>query len=325
MPAEGFPVTPVLNGEKITVSIKQLSPDIFKSAFFDEGVSHNTIQIVHQSVDIDELPFALSNVDVFIFHISHCGSSLLSQLLKIKNNFRVIGEPEVINTILLQQALTNKSNDTTLAIERLHKVVHLLLNAQITQPEQSCIKLSSWNIFYAPVFRTAFPKSQFVYIHRHPLEVLSSLLRHPNGFAGWHLHSAPVLAAHFLACSRDEVKQMSECDYLGRMLCKHMQHALHDLPAETIYLHYPDWVNSFPLNIASLTTFSEEQQEQISKQLKRNAKIPDQVFKYTPPNEVAHLLQSHILNELLQLHEMLLQKSSITLERNNIPATGKTL
>ena len=111
MLAEGFPVTPVIDGDKITVSIKQLSADVFKYAFFDEGVPRNTMQLLHEYVDIDylELPAKKSNVDVLIFHISHCGSSLLSQLFKIKDNFRVIGEPEVINTILLQQALTKST------------------------------------------------------------------------------------------------------------------------------------------------------------------------------------------------------------------------
>lgn len=306
---EGFPVSPVLNGDKITVSIKQLSADVFKYAFFDEGVSGNTIQLLQEYVDIDdiELPAVNNKPDVLIFHISHCGSSLLGQLLKIKSNFRVIGEPEVINTILLQQVLTENTPDA-LCIQRLYKATHLMLNAQRSQPGLNAVKLSSWNIFYAPLLKTAFPESQFIYVHRHPLEVLSSLLRHPNGFAGWHLHTAPVLAAHFLSCSRDEVKQMSEPDYLARMLCKHMQHALHDLPAETIYLCYPDWVNDFPLHLSSVTTFSEEENEQIKQLLKKNAKVPDQLFEYAPPDEVAHLLQPEILNELLYLHKKLMQK-----------------
>ncbi len=312
MLAEGFPVTPVINGDKITISIKQLSDDVFKYAFFDEGVSRNTIQLLHECVDIDdlELPAIKSNVDVLIFHISHCGSSLLSQLFKIKDNFRVIGEPEVINTILLQQALTKSTNDL-LCEERLNKVTHLLLNAQRPQPGINAIKLSSWNIFYAPLFRTAFPHSQFIYVHRHPLEVLSSLLRNPNGFASWHLHTEPVLAAHFLSCNRNEVKQMSEPDYLARMLCKHMQHALHHFPAETLFLYYPEWVNSFPSNISSTTTFSEEEEKQIKLYLNKNAKVPHQLFKYTQPNEVAHLLHSEIMNELLQLHEQIIQKKAL--------------
>ncbi|MBP6303962.1 MAG: sulfotransferase [Bacteroidia bacterium] len=312
MLAEGFPVTPVIDGDKITVSIKQLSADVFKYAFFDEGVPRNTMQLLHEYVDIDylELPAKKSNVDVLIFHISHCGSSLLSQLFKIKDNFRVIGEPEVINTILLQQALTKSTNEL-LCEERLHKVTHLLLNAQRSQPGLNAIKLSSWNIFYASLFRTAFPHSQYIYVHRHPLEVLSSLLRNLNGFASWHLHTEPVLAAHFLSCSRNEVKQMSEPDYLARMLCKHMQHALHHLPDETLFLYYPDWVNSFPSNISSITTFSKEEEKQIKQYMNKNAKVPHQQFKFTQPVEVAHLLQSEVLNELIQLHEKIMHEKAL--------------
>lgn len=309
MPAEGFPVIPVINGDKIFISIKQLSDDVFKHAFFDEGVSGNTIQLMQECVDIDniELPSLYDKPDVLIFHISHCGSSLLGQLLKIKNNFRVIGEPEVINTILLQQVLTENTPDA-LCIQRLYKATYLLLNAQRSEPGLNAIKLSSWNIFYTPLLKTAFPESQFIYVHRHPLEVISSLFRHPNGFAGWHLHTAPVLAAHFLSCSRDEVKQMSEYDYYARMLCKHMQHALHELPAQTMYLYYPDWVSYFPSNLSPVTTFTDVEKEQIKQQLKRNAKLPDQAFKYTQPLEVTQHLQAEVLQELLYLHKNLMQK-----------------
>jgi hypothetical protein len=153
MPAKGFPVTPVLNGDKIFISIKQLSDDVFKHAFFDEGVSGNTLQLLHESVDIDniELPSLYDKPDVLIFHISHCGSSLLGQLLKTKNNFRVIGEPEVINTILLQQVLTENTPDA-LCIQRLYKATYLLLNAQRSKPGLNAIKLSSWNIFLYSLF-----------------------------------------------------------------------------------------------------------------------------------------------------------------------------
>ena len=50
------------------------------------------------------------------------------------------------------------------------------------------------------------------------------------------------------------------------------------------------------------------EKEQIKQQLKRNAKLPDQAFKYTQPLEVTQHLQAEVLQELLYLHKNLMQK-----------------
>ena len=114
-----------------------------------------------------------------IFHMSRCGSTLLTQLLAAAAATRVISEAQPLNAVLVEAA--HSQLDET-RIRWLRGLVHFL-----GQPSRYYVKCASWQVLQLPLIRRAFPGLRWVFLYRDPVEVLVSHERHP----GWLPSAAP--------------------------------------------------------------------------------------------------------------------------------------
>ena len=111
----------------------------------------------------------------FLFHISHCGSTLTSRLFHTMPNTISLSEPMVLNKVLILREQLGDSGVTAL----LRKLIPILGYACMQEPreQQYVIKFSSWCVLAIDLIKAAFPEVPCVFIYRDPREVMPSLHR----------------------------------------------------------------------------------------------------------------------------------------------------
>ena len=107
----------------------------------------------------------------FIFHISRCGSTLLTQLLSSLPQCIVMSEPPVIDSFLRRY---HAGMDQGEAEKSLRQIVSALGQKRFAAERHLFIKLDSWHIGSLPLFRKAFPDTPFLFMYREPEQVLAS-------------------------------------------------------------------------------------------------------------------------------------------------------
>jgi hypothetical protein len=156
----------------------------------------------------------------FIFHMSRCGSTLVSQMLAALPSNLVISEPRPIDAVL-----RSHFRDPRITEEQRVQWLQWLVSAlgQRRRPEQQYffIKFDCWHTLFLPLIRRAFPEVPWVFIYRQPLEVMMSQQTQRGaqmipgvlepGLFGWNL---------------SEVSQMGLDEYGARTLAKICQAVL---------------------------------------------------------------------------------------------------
>lgn len=108
-----------------------------------------------------------------IFHTSRCGSTLACQMLKQHPEAAVLGEPVLLNRIVRSPALSRLEK-----VRALRQSIGLLARWARQSDRRLIIKLSSWNLLAVNLYREAVT-CPTLYVYRHYLPVLESLLRKP--------------------------------------------------------------------------------------------------------------------------------------------------
>lgn len=151
--------------------------------FFDETIFDNRIaaknkgrgRMVSQS-DIQSLCAWASEVEgssvtAFIFHVSRCGSTLLSQCLVADKKYVTIPEAPLLDEILqMDEALLPEG----ISRERFFKAVLTFLGQQRLGQEQLFIKLDSWHIHQYGLLREWFSNVPFYFLSREPKGIIRS-------------------------------------------------------------------------------------------------------------------------------------------------------
>ncbi|MEZ5059025.1 MAG: hypothetical protein R2879_18480 [Saprospiraceae bacterium] len=179
-----FPLSTTLAQNPHT-SFLDLPASSFDFPFFDEGVrqylngGHDvTFRVLNSNLEYD----SLLPVKGFIFHCSHCGSTLLARMLNQKKNLRVVSEPEAINGLLLSKILFDLPENEILP--HLEFIINSFCQ-KLDFEDGVVFKLTSWNVFFIRFFQKLYPSVPFLFLKREPQQVLSSLLKSEHGFQTW--------------------------------------------------------------------------------------------------------------------------------------------
>ncbi|PHV27642.1 sulfotransferase family protein [Janthinobacterium sp. BJB426] len=135
--------------------------------------------------------------DAFIFHVSRCGSTLLSQLLASLPQCIVMSEPPVIDSLLRLHHDGMAGSDS---IALLRQAILALGRRRSGDETHFLIKFDCWHIHSLDLLRQAFPGTPCLFVYREPLAVLASHQRQrgPQMVPGM-LHPAQLpLPAHLL-------------------------------------------------------------------------------------------------------------------------------
>lgn len=153
----------------------------------------------------------------FIFHMSRCGSTLISQAFAALPDSVVISEAPLLDSLL--------RGGPELPGEQRATWVEWLIGA-LGQPRTGCekryfIKFDCWHIPYLPLLRRALPDVPWIFLYRDPIEVLASHQAMP---ALWCVPG--VLDPRFIGADPPAVMRMGRLEYCARVLEKLCECAL---------------------------------------------------------------------------------------------------
>jgi hypothetical protein len=147
----------------------------------------------------------------FVFHVSRCGSTLVSQMLAALPENRVLSEPTAINAVI-RAALTDAGIPRATLVEWLRTLVGLL-GSPLEGESRYFIKLDCWHVLALPLIAEAFPGTPWIFLYRDPAEVLVSQAGKPGA---WTLASA--LAPEIFGVKGTDVQSMPRREYMARAL-----------------------------------------------------------------------------------------------------------
>ncbi|HEU4322775.1 MAG TPA: sulfotransferase [Roseiflexaceae bacterium] len=109
----------------------------------------------------------------FIFHLSRCGSTLISQMLAALPQHLVLSEPPPLN-VMLGARRRDPQIDEEQQIAWLRALVAALCQPRGGQERLAFIKFDSWNVLDLSLIRRVFPQVPWIFLYRDPVEVLVS-------------------------------------------------------------------------------------------------------------------------------------------------------
>ena len=110
----------------------------------------------------------------FIFHMSRCGSTLVTQMLAAVPEFLVLSEPLLVNDVLRAPGTDDER------LRRLRLAIAALGRRRSGGERGYVLKLDPWATHDLPLIRRAFPNTPWLFLSRDPVEVLVSHRRQPG-------------------------------------------------------------------------------------------------------------------------------------------------
>jgi gluconate kinase len=139
----------------------------------------------------------------FIFHMSRCGSTLISQMLAATTENIVLSEAGPIDNILRAQTGGVAISEDQ-RVQWLRWVVGVLAWRREEREKNVFIKFDCWHTLFLPLIQRAFPGVPWIFVYRDPLEVMVSHQRRRGGqmipgvlepeLFGWELPGAKPTA-----------------------------------------------------------------------------------------------------------------------------------
>jgi hypothetical protein len=111
----------------------------------------------------------------FIFHLSRCGSTLITQMLAALEQHIVLSEPGPVDSVLSAHV----RNPIATEEKRLlwfRAMVSALMQKKEGADNFGFVKFDSWHTAYLPLIQKAFPNVPKIFLYRDPIEILVSQL-----------------------------------------------------------------------------------------------------------------------------------------------------
>lgn len=115
----------------------------------------------------------------FVFHVSRCGSTLVSQLLGLDDSCVTLSEVPFFDQLLrarFQPALAEKVDLAMM----LPAAIRLHARKRTGRERSLIVKLDSWHTGFHAELRALYPHTPFILLYRHPAEVIRSHRKMPG-------------------------------------------------------------------------------------------------------------------------------------------------
>lgn len=278
----------------------------FAEPFFEETIvkckshSYNSkpFKLVSTAENLIDWSKELDFVELkgLVFHVSRCGSTMLSQSLATCSENIMVSEAPIIDQILRSDAF-----DTEVKAVLLKSVIRLLGQKRFAEQKNLIIKLDAWSIFKAPYLRSVFPEVPFALLYRNPGEVLRS---HQNK-AGMHM-IPNLIPSKVFGITPKEIQDMSFRQYQVVVLEKYFRGFLdfYKTDRNAVMLNYNDGMKNVIERFISFIAvdFSESELNVMLERLKNHSKNENNVFagdSYQDDILSANLDEVNLLHEKL--------------------------
>ncbi|MDQ3797870.1 MAG: sulfotransferase family protein [Acidobacteriota bacterium] len=239
----------------------------------------------------------------FIFHLSRCGSTLVSQMLAATGQTVVLSEPPPVDSVLRANFKNPEITDER-RIEWLQWIIGALGRKRNDAERHYFIKFDSWSTLEMALIGRAFPAVPWIFLYRNPVEVIASHLKQRGA------QMIPGVVQQILpGLNLTDVLQMSPEEYCARVLAQICEAALESLPNRNArlinYTQLPEAVTSIVTNHFR-AEYAPEDIEKMRAAAQFNAKtpqmnfVPDSETKKKQASEAAHQAAEKWVNPLYE-------------------------
>ncbi|GAB4045583.1 sulfotransferase family protein [Spirosoma litoris] len=153
----------------------------FLEPFFDETISKcqsypynsgimRAVSTLDGMIDMaKDVPYVPPTA--FIFHVSRCGSTLLSQFLGLNEQHIILSEVPFLDELLRLNIPSISSDEQDQAFMA---AIRLLGHKRTGAENRLFIKVDSWHVFYYETIRRLYPEVPIILLYRSPDEVVAS-------------------------------------------------------------------------------------------------------------------------------------------------------
>lgn len=261
---------------------------LFTEPFFDETISacqkmpeNSAWQKAASSLDI--LPHWAAQVETIpptaiIFHVSRCGSTLVTQLLSQQPSNIVLSEVPLFDALLRQGKKQNTMADH---LPLLGAAVALYGAKRNAEQQYLFIKTDSWHIQFYEELRHLYPQTPFVLLYRKPDEVLYSQQKKKG------MHAVPgVVEPEIFGFGTESLLETDLDRYMGKVLSVYFQRFAQVLGSDsnTLAVNYNEGILPIVNKIAAFTgmPISPSAYAAMEQRAGYHAKFPGQVFAEPP-------------------------------------------
>lgn len=227
-----------------------------------------------------------------IFHISRCGSTLISQLLCLSDRHIVLPEVPFFDDLLrLPYQQDSFTSDTASAL--LTAALKYYGQQRTGHEQHLYIKADSWHIFFYQQLRQLYPAVPFVLMYRNPAEVFHSHKKQPG------MHAVPgLIEPAIFGFKPDEEMTLNLDAYLASILEKYLSqyHEIIQTDKNCLLMNYNEGAITMMQKLADFTNMkiNDEYLLSIKERSTFHSKKPDSVFSESLPITIPHYLDSAV-------------------------------
>jgi hypothetical protein len=277
-----IPVTLIEKDNEIYFEWIYLADLKYADPFFDETLakckSHaynsKPFKVISTVENLIDWSNELISVELksLVFHVSRCGSTMVSQSLASSSENVMISEAPIIDQIL-RSDLFSLDKKTIL----IQSIIKLLGQKRFPEQQHLIIKLDAWHIFNSTYLRSIFPELPFALLYRNPTEVLKS---HQKMMG---MHMVPnVLPSNVFGISPKEINEVSFEQYGALVLEKYFQGFLdfYKTDQNVVMLNYNEGMKAVVEKFIGFikVDYSNAELEKMYDRLKRHSKNESAVF-----------------------------------------------
>jgi hypothetical protein len=260
--------------------------ELFTEPFFDETIlkcktlaeNHRRYKPASSPEWMAEQATALKPVRpaAVIFHISRCGSTLLSQLLGMHPGCTSLAEVPFFDD-LLRLPLQNPAVNITQAEALLAAAVPWYAQQSAGEPGRLFIKTDSWHLFFYNAWRHLYPGVPFIILYRSPKEVLRSQQRKRG------MHAIPgFIEPELFGIDRARIQWHDFDHWMCMVLERYLQTALEIVQKDALVLplSYHDGMLNVMRQMSEFCKipFTETQWSEMEQRSQYHGKFPGEVF-----------------------------------------------
>jgi hypothetical protein len=256
----------------------------FTAPFFNDTIAHcwqlpNNSRLHRCISSVSILPEWSKQMETlsptaFIFHISRCGSTLLSQLLSLNPENIVLSEVPFFDELL---RYGHKKNKMEVTLPLLKAAIELYGAKRDERNKRLFIKTDSWHIHFYKQLRILYPQTPFIFLYRRPDEVIRSQQKRRG------MQAVPgVVEPEIFSFDKQAVMLQDLDEYMAKVIETYLVAFKDILLKDKLCLpvNYNEGALTIVEKIAAFSgiQFNEKEMEAMQQRAGYHGKYPDQVF-----------------------------------------------
>ncbi|MEO6357418.1 MAG: hypothetical protein ABIU77_26025 [Ferruginibacter sp.] len=240
--------------------------------------------------------------NAIIFHVSRCGSTLLSQLLSLDEENIALSEVPFFDD-LLRLPFKQKAYNHDMAADFLKAAIKLYGRKRTGNEKRLFIKTDSWHIHFYKSFRSLYPLVPFIFLYRNPCEIVLSQRRQRG------MHAVPGVIEPAIFGFSSELAFQADLDYyLTKVLESYFKIMIEIVQADELVLlvNYNEGMSSSFKKMYALLglEMSAKMEPLLNERTLFHAKHPQQLFKEENKKEMPPAYLSPVLDLYTRLDEI---------------------